>query len=150
MKNTAKAPEPQGANQAQDASKSDSRFWQITMTFQQIMRDFAHEFTPSQLAVLFFVMDRTVGWGKRWEIITQRQFLNGIPSSDEDAMPHAGRLKMALNTLKSALSFLLESGIIVQRKVKIRNGTYTAYALNDKFFTDLPAEKKTKPKKAEN
>lgn len=150
MKNTAKATGLQGPNQAQDESKSDSRTWQITMTFQQIMRDYAYALTPAQLAVLFFVMDRTVGWGKRWEVITQRHFLYGIPAREGNSADYAGKLKMSLNTLKGALRELLKAGIVREQKGKGRSGNLTAYSLSDEFFFNLPDEAKTNSKRGKD
>ncbi|MEY3894998.1 MAG: Bacteriophage replication protein [Verrucomicrobiota bacterium] len=115
------------------------------MTFQEVMRAYAFAFTPTQLVVLLFIMDRTVGWGKRWEKITQRQFLNGIPSFEEDAVPYAGKLKMTLNTLKNALRRLITVGLVLERKLE---GGSTAYSLSENCFSYLPDEKKPKIKKA--
>jgi hypothetical protein len=94
--------------------------------------------------VLLFVMDRTVGWGKRWEIITQRHFLLGIPSHEKHFMDYAGSLKMSLNTLKHALRTLIKAGIILEKKGCGRNRNLTAYALSEKIFFELPDDVKAK------
>ena len=125
-------------NHPDDALFLGSRFVKITVTFQQIMRDYLRYLSPTQLAVLLFIMDRTVGWNKRWEIITQKHFLCGISSKVEKDPDYAGSLQISLNTLKKALRELLAIGLILERKGLGRNKNLTAYALNKKHFVKLP------------
>jgi hypothetical protein len=117
-----------------------SRFKFNTLTFQDVMRRYARFLSPSQLVVLLFIMDRTVGWGKRWEIITQHHFLVGITSDEKDHGYYAGPLKMSLNTLKSALKFLIANGIVCQKKRRLWGKPLTSYSLSDKFFANLPKD----------
>jgi hypothetical protein len=117
-----------------------SRFKLNTLTFQDVMRMYSRFLTPSQLVVLLFIMDRTVGWGKRWEIITHQHFLVGIPSPEEDHDYYAGPLKMSLNTLKSALKFLIANRLVCQKKGRLWGKQLTSYSLSENFFADLPKD----------
>lgn len=88
--------------------------------------------------VFAFIADRTLGWGKRWEVITQDHFLKGLPNESNEGDPYAGALKISPNTLRTALHRLIEMELISTRKYLGPQGTYTAYSLHEDHFVLPP------------
>lgn len=93
--------------------------------FKILFRVWRPAMSPNQFLTALFVFDRTAGWGKEWEIITHKQFLEGVVGS-KDGKTYAGGLRMSKNTLLSSLEWLKENGILRQRP----EGARSAYALN--------------------
>lgn len=89
--------------------------------------------------VFAFIADRTLGWGKRWEVITQDHFLKGIPNESEEGNPYAGALPISPNTLRAALRGLIERELISRRQYVGPQGIYSAFSLHESAF-DLPPD----------
>lgn len=82
-----------------------------TMYFEITMRCLRDRLTPAEFMVFTFVMDRTVGWLKEWEVIRMKQFLHGsIP--DERGFQQFCGTGLAERTIQRAIASLEESGLI--------------------------------------
>jgi len=77
---------------------------------QTIDRLWQGHLTPFEFAIIRFIFDRTVGWGKEWERIPLRHFTEGVISKDDKCH---GRSCLKPTAVKAALASLSEKGAIL-------------------------------------
>ena len=112
-----------------------------------IERQWCGELSVSQQAVLRFVTDRTIPWNKEWEIITLRQFLEGIVSKAGEVI-HKG-IRLSKRAIQYALKELVEQGYILKREVSRWGRLVNQYAINlERLNMALPTPKKDRTKAA--
>jgi hypothetical protein len=78
----------------------------------------------SEYAVLDFVFDRTIGWGKLWEIISLRHFATGVWNETKVFTDGTG---LGKRTIQRALNRLVELGMVRKQGEK---GERCWYSLN--------------------
>lgn len=108
-----------------------------------LMRVWRPSLTPSQFMVAAFVFDRTAAWGKEWEVITVRHFVDGVTSRDGTC--YAPGLGLSQPTVSAALNTLVALGLLRKRAVRHR----FAYALNYEFNPQNPMKMPTPKRLAE-
>ena len=80
--------------------------------------------TPSEYAVLDFIFDRTIGWGKHWEIISLRHFVHGVWNEKK---VYSDGTHLGVRTVQRALNGLLKKGMI---RKECERGERCWYSLN--------------------
>jgi hypothetical protein len=108
-----------------------------------LMRVWRPALTVSQFMVAAFIFDRTAAWGKEWEVITLRHFIDGV--SGKDGACYAPGLGLSQPTVSAALASLCEQGLVRKRAVRNRY----AYALNYEYNPENPM-KLPVPKRVSN
>ena len=101
-----------------------------------VIRNWAAELTGNELSVVFFVLDRTLGWGKEWEVITYPQLTDGVKSRDGKIICRG--LKMGAATARRVMVSLVEKGVILREEIC---GGYK-YSLNYEWDMKEPKNKK--------
>ncbi len=90
-----------------------------------LLRVWRPALSASEFLVLAFIFDRTILWGKTWEVITHHHFLDGVCTRDGTC--YAPGLDLSRPTLTAALARLKALGAIHTQPA--RDGR-TGYALN--------------------
>jgi hypothetical protein len=98
---------------------------------RKIMRQWRAGLSGSELHVLLFITDRTLGWGKQWERITRKHFQEGVHSRDGEMV--AAPVPIVGRTLDTALKRMEEDGIIL---VRDGNNRTLYYSLNYEMETN--------------
>ena len=96
--------------------------------------------TPSQMLIVAFVFDRTIGWGKDRERITLDHFMNGV-SSHKDELVYAHGCGLCETTVKRTIRQLVGLGVITRE-----NGWY---GINFEWSPDMKKLAQPKASKAE-
>lgn len=93
--------------------------------FKVIVRVWAQHLTLRQLGMVIFIFDRTAAWGKEWEMIRYKSFVEGVVGRDGGKIYAAGLCGSAA-TAQRLTTELLDMGML--RKRRSRDGNY--WALN--------------------
>lgn len=127
------------------------------LVHQRISRYWKPYLTTSQLDVVFFIFDRTYGWGKESEIITHKQFLEGVLYEDKqtgELRVAAAPLAMKDRALTYCLTALGRLGMIQaerlndgSRRLRYTLNIHWTPADNPNAFPAMPL---AKPKRLEN
>lgn len=80
--------------------------------------------TGNEFAVLRFIFDRTAGWGKEWERIPLRHFIEGVVS--KDGKIH-GKTALSDKTVRRMLTTLVEMRAIL---IRTEPGGVSSYSIN--------------------
>lgn len=108
--------------------------------FKILFRVWRPAMSPNQFLVAMFIFDRTAAWGKEWEIITHKHFLEGVRASD--GREYASGLVMTKPTLRAALDHLIQCGAVSERKVTRGRTAYAlVYEWNPNQQTDMALPK---------
>ena len=94
---------------------------------QYITRYWMKYLSPSELMVLLFILDRTIGWQKYSEVITRRHMLKGIASGG--TIFHLGT-SLSASTLDTTLNRLFEKGLIERRPIMRGTTRYIEFSIN--------------------
>jgi len=81
--------------------------------FRIIERDWGAVLHPSSKAIVWMVLDRTIGWGKKLERIPLRHFTDGILSAKSGMVIHPGT-GLSRATVSSRLAELLSWGTLIR------------------------------------
>lgn len=101
------------------------RDWEFARNaLRQVLRIWALEFSAIQLRTALFVYDRTIGWGKQWEVITVEHAAVGVWSEEGDCW--AAPIAKNRTRARSALQELVDSGHLSKRQ----KGKSYEYSLN--------------------
>lgn len=94
----------------QDSLSSPSYFrdW-----FRTIERTWSQQMSAPAKAIVFMILDRTLGWGKEWERIPLRHFHDGITNKDGETIHPGTGLHRA--TVMRNLKALVEAGAILKK-----------------------------------
>lgn len=90
-----------------------------------IVRVWARDLSLLEFSGVMFVYDRTLGWGKEWEVITRDQACGGVWSRD-GLKPYAAPITRNRNRACTVLARLVAKGFL-RRKAK---GRFFMYSLN--------------------
>lgn len=101
------------------------RDWEFARAaLRQILRVWALDFSALELRTALFVYDRTIGWGKQWEVITSEQASNGVWNDDGECW--AAPITRDKGRARAALQSLVDAGYLTKRQ----KGKSFEYALN--------------------
>lgn len=90
---------------------------------RQILRVWAHSLSALEFRAVLFVYDRTLGWGKEWEVITGKQAAKGVRKGSASYAAHISKNR---SRSMSCLATLVKGGFLRSKK----QGQARAYALN--------------------
>lgn len=105
--------------------KNNYKDWEFARkALRIILRSWALELSAVELRAAMFVYDRTIGWGKQWEVITMEHASAGVWSDDGEcwAAPVTRDKARARNVIQS----LVEKSYLTRRA----KGNSYEYALN--------------------
>lgn len=102
---------------------------EVVQRKQFIVRNVAPRISPSEGAIVNFVMDRTVSFYKEWEDIPMRHFLNGVTDRKTGEKISAGA-GLSESTVKRCLASLIRKGLIKRQPAQKNFGAYYSYSVN--------------------
>lgn len=101
------------------------RDWEFARAaLRQILRVWALDFSALELRTALFVYDRTIGWGKQWEVITSEQASVGVWNDEGECW--AAPITKDKARARAALQALVDGGFLTKRQ----KGKSFEYALN--------------------
>lgn len=91
--------------------------------FRIILRNWAQYLSPAETMIVLFVLDRTMGWGKEWEVITCQQMQDGIYHQREDGtmMEVTGGIGLSSDRAQVLVRQLVERGVLLQKEGPYRS-----------------------------
>lgn len=102
---------------------------------RKILRDWAFRLSAVELRAAMFVYDRTIGWGKEWEVITSEHATVGVWSADGECW--ASPISKNKNRARMLLQTLVEKQFLHRRS----KGNKYEYSLN---LDDMKVPKRLK------
>jgi len=111
-------------------------------TLREINRKWKHDLTIYEWGAVVFVFERTIGWNKKWERISLRQFAQGV--FGKDGTSYAAPFISCASRAGKTLDRLVERGAILRRYSKSHDQA-REYAINTKWkpLIKLPKRLKT-------
>lgn len=119
-------------------SKKENRYrdWEFAReALRKVLRVWSLEFSSLELRTALFVYDRTLGWGKEWEVITTEQASDGVWSEAGEC--YAAPITKDKARARAALKKLVDKGFLYRRA---KDKTYE-YSLN---LDDMKVPKRLK------
>lgn len=107
-------------------SSNPYRDWELARrALRMVLRDWATDLSALEFRAALFVYDRTIGWGKKWETITQRHLSQGVYSPEGDCW--ASPVSSNATRARTALLSLVEKGYVLRQQASPK---VLKYALN--------------------
>ena len=104
--------------------KDNYRDWEFSRkVLRLILREWATQLSPLEYKAALFVYDRTIGWGKQWEAITQKQTSEGVYSPEGECW--AAPISTNATRARDALHSLVEKGYIFRQKYGQKSWKYS-------------------------
>jgi len=94
----------------------------------KIVRDWSFSLSLSEFRAVIFVYDRTIGWGKEWEVITLDQMVNGVWNEDNTKF-FASPIGTNKNRVRKTINGLVERGLL--RKKTVGKSSQYSLVLDD-------------------